>query len=119
MSTEVFTRGLILPLGDCSAYVVCPCTASAMVCVKLDTVERSPKAHFVEKVECSKRSKRCLLYCNLPVLPLEFQKGLYVRRVNHDNVAAKKKASDTCLPTAELSHGRAPREKISQIRFLR
>jgi hypothetical protein len=54
ISTEVFARGLILPLGDCSAYVLCPCTA--MVCVKLDTVERSPKAHFVEKVECSNGS---------------------------------------------------------------
>ncbi len=72
ISNEVFVRGLILSLGDCSAYVVCPCTA--MVCVKLDTVERSPKAHFVDKVECSNGSKRCLLYCNLPVLPLNIEK---------------------------------------------
>ncbi len=84
ISNEVFAGGLIVPLGYCSAHVVLPCTT--MVCVKLDAVERSPKASFVEKVECSNRSKRCLLYCNLLVLPLnieKFQKGLYVRRVNH------------------------------------
>ncbi len=76
VSTEVFAGGLMLPLGDYRAYVVLPCTA--MVCVKLDTVERSPKAHFVEKVECSNRSKRSLLYCNLPVLPLnrEISEGI-------------------------------------------
>ncbi len=84
ISKEVFAGGLILPLGYCSAHVVLPCTA--MVCVKLHTVKRSPEVHLVEKVECSNRSKRCLLYYNLPVLPLnieKFQKGLYVRRVYH------------------------------------
>ena len=97
ISNEVFAGGLILPLGDCSAYVVLPCTA--MVCVKLDAVERSPKAHFVEKVECSNRSKRCLLYCNLPVLPLnieKFQNGLYVRRVDHP--------SDSHYPREDMHH---------------
>ncbi len=34
----------------------------------------SPKTHFVEKVECSNRSKRSLLYCELPVLPLNTEK---------------------------------------------
>ncbi len=82
ISNEVFAVGLILPLGYCSAHVVLPCTVTTMVCVKLDTVKRSPEAHLVEKVECSKRSnlKRCLLYYNLPVLPLnikKFHKGLY------------------------------------------
>ena len=84
ISNEVFAGGLILPLGYCRAHVVLPCTA--MVCVKLDTVKRSTEAQLVEKVKCSNGSKRCLLYCNLPVLPLniaKFQKGLYVRRGNH------------------------------------
>ncbi len=31
----------------------------------------------------------------------------------------KKKASDTCSPPADLSHGSAPSDKISQIHFLR
>ncbi len=79
ISNEVFAGGLILSLVYCSAHVVLPCTA--MVCVKLDTVKRSPEAHLVEKVKCSNRSKHCLLYYNLPVLPLnidKFQKGSYV-----------------------------------------
>ena len=97
ISNEVFAGGLILPLGYCSAHVVLPCTA--MVCVKLDTVERSPKAHFVAKVECSNGSKRCLLYYNLPVLPLnieKFQKGLYVRRVNHPPDSLKTCTTHPC-----------------------
>ncbi len=84
ISNEVIAGSLVLPLGYCSARVVLTCTA--MVCVKLDTLKRSPEAHFVEKVECLNRSKRCLLYYNLPVLPLnieKFQKGLHVRRVYH------------------------------------
>ncbi len=48
ISNEVFAGSLVLPLGYCSARVVLTCTAR--VCVKLDTLKRSPEAHLVEKV---------------------------------------------------------------------
>jgi hypothetical protein len=82
ITNEVFAGSLVLPLGYCNARVVLTCTARD--CVKLDTLKKSPEAHLVEKVECPNGSKRCLLFYNLPVLPLNikrFQKGLNVRRV--------------------------------------
>ncbi len=85
-STEVLA-GILVLLRGCNADVIFTGIANAVwVHVKLDSFNRSPKAHLVEKVECLDESKRYLFYCNMPVLPWDIEKlqqGFYVGRVYH------------------------------------